>query len=256
MRKMTILPLSLFLGACGSDPSQAASSDEPYSKAYTVQASPDTRAATGVASWSVHENTTGIHVDGNGPSNETIVAWNVVRNNQETGYETRYDLQVGKKAGTMIIDVTDTEIAIRENTFFGNKELASVLDFLATDLKQQATPSAGTSGPSSLSTQRLSPQGGSLVPNPGSDNTCDRLVAPTGPDSYDCKVDNEGLNAEEQSVGQQCGPLCPRTSWLRWYTEIAPYCRVCNIHLSTRDGYKNNIPKDCGSSNPCPTNGS
>jgi hypothetical protein len=243
-------------GCGGSDPSQAASSDEPYSKAYTVQASPDTRAATGVASWSVHETATGIHVDGNGPSNETIVAWNVVRKNLETGYETRYGLQVSKKASTMIIDVTDTEIAIRDNTFFGNKELASVLDFLATDLKQQATPSAGTSGPSSLSTQSLSPKDGSLVPHPGSDNTCNTLVAPTGPNSQDCKVDTSSLNDTETGIGQHCGPICPTTHWLRWYTDFAPYCENCATDLGNKDDYMKKKDKSCGSSNPCPTSGS
>jgi hypothetical protein len=101
---LTVVALGASAFGCGSsDPSQAASTDDRFQKAYTVQASPDTQAATGIASWFVREDTMGIRVDGHDASDKTLLTWKAVR---RTNQETRYDLQMGKKAATMIMDVT------------------------------------------------------------------------------------------------------------------------------------------------------
>jgi hypothetical protein len=222
--------------------SAASTSDTTYSKAYTVQASAATTAATGIVSWSVQEDTTGIHVDGMGSSNETIVAWKAISHDQGTGYETRYDLQMGKKAGTMTIDVNGHDFEIRENTFVGNEELHGVMAFLNADLDQQAPRSSGAALPPSgttgglVSTQSLSPQGTPLV-QPACELVKDEC-------SWEYSYHDKAFKAVQSTCGW---PLCP-TGAMRWVDELSNAlgnnpCFECQLDQGYEAGTRDDLNK-------------
>jgi hypothetical protein len=194
----------------------------------------------------------GIRVDGHGPSGETIAAWKAIRNGQET----RYDLQLGKKAGTMTIDVNGHEFEIRENTFLGNEELHGVMVFLSTDLDQQATPS-GTPGASSLSTQSLRPQDqytygqnehpGQPIVKPN----CGGLVDGK---EMSCADAPHYLDVEEGWVSAQCGDNTGCGGDLDWLVDFATRndCVACTSHMGRKDEVQNLVNLcEAGTADPC-----
>jgi hypothetical protein len=175
----------------------------------------------------------GIRVDGHSASDETIAAWKAIRSNQQT----RYDLQIGAKAATMTIDVTDSDAYIRENTFYGNNELLGVLALLSTDLKQQETASALTTGGSSTLTQSLSLQN-TLVTQPDSP-----LLSPFSP----CDEARLVLAAATTNVNRDCAGTC-FTGWLRFVDRAVPVCGPCRQDMGLEADAKQDCNKKCGGS--------
>jgi hypothetical protein len=186
----------------------------------------------------------GIRVDGHGPSGETIVAWKAIRKGQET----RYDVQLGKKAGTMTIDINGNKANIRENTFHGNDELHRVMVFLNADLYQQVTPS-GTPGASSLSTQSLGPQDWSDTDQGTPPNLS--LVSSACGGRIDglytsCANAPKWLDAEERMASEQCGfNNCPEGD-LEFTDEAVDVftddgCNACEIHLRNKRDLTNMV---------------
>jgi hypothetical protein len=176
----------------------------------------------------------GIRVDGHGPSGETMVAWKAIRNAKET----RYDLHVGKKAGTMTIDVNGDEFEIRENTFLGNDELHGVMVFLSTDLDQQATPSSAR-GASSLSTQSLRPQDRGTDPGqPLVTPHCGGLVRGV---HVSCADAPYWLAQEETWVNAQCGNGTACGGFLDGFIDYVTNdgCSSCEIHMGSKEEVEN-----------------
>jgi hypothetical protein len=251
LRKYVFIGAIVLFGAsafgCGSRspaPAPASSTaDTTSSVAYTVQASAQTRAATGVVSWSIEIDPGDAHVEGHGASNETIVTWTATQSKQAL----HYDLKRGQKTVTMTIDVTDAQPTMQENTFFGNEELGGVMARLSSDLNQQAAPSADPSGTSSL-VQSLAPQNkGAPVPSPPAQgrghlvdpNSCTLVLVSPSDKCKDKLTDRDNLDT---TVDTHCGHDCPRDGLGRLWDDYMPtgapfaddHCKTCMGDLTAR----------------------
>jgi hypothetical protein len=161
---------------------------------------------------------------------------------------------MGEKAATMTIDAINTQPTMQENTFFGNTQLNGVMAHLNSDLNQQAAPSAGTSGSSSLLTQSLRPQD-----QTGGD--CGDLHITVGAGSLlqgsakllqQCSCQQAAVTAATTKVTKDCGTNCPQSGPGRLWNELPTLlgadgkCKPCNTDLDDRADKQQDLD-DCQS---------